>query len=250
MTTRAKLAFAFFLANFSSLLSETPSASDSVQALWWRHYASGLVPAQDAARLIVADDAGNIYVSGNSRGAGSSDDYATIKYDASGVRQWVARYNGPGNSDDRVAALAVDAAGNVYVAGYATGSSTFNDYATVKYNAAGVQQWAALYNGSGDSFDRATALAVDAQGNVYVTGYSWAPGMLDDWVTVKYDVAGAQQWVARYDGPGNAEDRADALAVDAAGNVYVTGYSRNTETSDDYVTIKYGADGIQQWLAR
>ena len=47
-------------------------------------------------------------------------------------------------------------------------------------------------------------------------------------------------WVQRYNGPRNTEDRAYALALDAAGNVYVTGWSRGNETYWDYATIKYG----------
>ena len=85
-----------------------------------------------------------------------SDDYATIKYDANGNQLWEAHYNGPGNATDRATALAVDAAGNVYVTGYSIGSSTSEDYATVKYDANGNQLWEARYNGPGNSRDEAT----------------------------------------------------------------------------------------------
>jgi len=86
-----------------------------------------------------------VYVTGQSAGSGTSDDYATIKYNASGVQEWVARYNGPGNRDDRAYAIAVDDAGNVYVTGQ-SGLGIWADYATIKYNASGVEQWVARYD--------------------------------------------------------------------------------------------------------
>jgi uncharacterized delta-60 repeat protein len=204
----------------------------------------------DEANALAVDNAGNVYVTGGSEGSGTSDDYATIKYNAAGVVQWVARYNGPGNSYDEANALAVDGAGNVYVTGSSEGSGTSEDYATIKYNAAGVQQWVARYNGPGNGFDSGTALVVDGAGNVYVTGESDGSGTSSDYVTIKYNAAGVQQWVARYDGPGNSFDEATALTVDGAGNVYVTGSSEGSGTSEDYATIKYNAAGVQQWVAR
>ncbi|MCH7496519.1 MAG: T9SS type A sorting domain-containing protein, partial [Candidatus Marinimicrobia bacterium] len=155
-----------------------------------------------------------------------------------GIQQWVARYDGPGNASDVATALALDAAGNVYVTGISEGSGTSVDYATVKYNTAGIQQWVARYDGPGNSDDGAAALALDAAGNVYVTGPSVGVGTSDNYATVKYDTAGVQQWVARYEGPENSSDVAAALALDAAGNVYVTGSSQRGGSSV-YTTIMY-----------
>ena len=129
-----------------------------------------------------------------------------MKYNAGGAQQWVARYDGPASSDDVANALAVDGSGNVYVTGWSTGSGTGYDYATVKYNAAGVQQWAARYDGPASGDDYAGALAVDGSGNVYVTGYSAGSGTGYDYATVKYNAAGVQQWAARYDGPASGDD--------------------------------------------
>ncbi|MBK6772393.1 MAG: SBBP repeat-containing protein [Ignavibacteria bacterium] len=76
----------------------------------------------------------------------------------------------------------------------------------------------------------ATSLAVDGSGNVYVTGYSTGSGQRFDYATIKYNSSGVQQWVARYNGPGNSIDYANSLAVDGSGNVYVTGISDGSGT--------------------
>jgi uncharacterized delta-60 repeat protein len=138
---------------------------------------------------------------------------------------------------------------NVYVTG-SSDRSTDSDYATVKYDPNGNQLWAARYNGSGNSDDSASAMAVDSSGNIYVTGWSRGSGTNFDYATIKYCPDGNQLWVARYDGPGNNSDHAYAIAVDGSGNVYVTGSSYGSGTSPDYATIKYAPDGNQLWVAR
>jgi len=58
-----------------------------------------------------------------------------VAYDASGTERWVARYNGPGDVfPDGATAIALDAAGNVYVTGWSTGGPYNPHYATLKYS--------------------------------------------------------------------------------------------------------------------
>jgi uncharacterized delta-60 repeat protein len=187
-------------------------------------------------------------VTGYSYNDYTSFDYATIKYNASGQELWVRRYNGPGNDWDEATAIAVDNNGNVYVTGYSVGQGTFSDYATIKYDANGQELWVRRYNGLGYYYDEATAIAVDNNGNVYVTGYSY--GTFSDYATIKYNFNGQELWIVRYNGPGNRSDSATAIAVDNNGNVYVTGYSVGQGTFSDYATIKYNSEGQVVWVAR
>ena len=214
-------------------------SSAGVQEEWVARYDDNSV---DDATAIAVDSSGNVYVTGGSFSSGY--EIVTIKYNTEGQQQWVARHSGPGN--DYATAIAVDSSGNVYVTGYGENENFDDDYVTVKYNATGQQQWIARYNGEGNLDDNALAIVVDAPGNVYVTGFDTNTGFQTEYATIKYNATGQQEWAARYHGPGNSFDFASALAVDSSGNVYVTGQSLGSSTSDDYATIKYNAAGQEQ----
>ena len=166
---------------------------------------------------------------------------------------WVRRYNGPGNGTDVLADLTIDGSGYAYVTGSAFVTGLASDYATIKYAPNGDTVWLRRYNGPGNYDDNASAVAVDALGNVYVTGSSarFGTGNVDyDYATLKYDPSGNSIWVARYDGPGDYDDNATAIAVDDEGNVYVTGISAGAGTGSDFATIKYSPLGDTLWTRR
>ncbi len=162
-----------------------------------------------------------------------------------GVRQaWVASYTGV--FDDEPIGMVVDNSGNTYVTGR-TSIPDYSAYVTVKYDARGQEEWSVGYNPP-NCISSAAAIAVDHSGNVYVTGTSETFAFGDsDYVTIKYNNSGQQQWLVRYDGGENFDDRASAIAVDGSENVYVTGSSG---VSADYATIKYNDSGQQQWVSR
>src|SRR5512147_2237437 len=90
-----------------------------------------------------------------------------------GVIMRVLTYNGPGNSIDEVTGMAMESNGSVYVTGYSTGSSSGEDFATIKFNNNGDFLWVSRFNGTGNVQDRSTAIVLDAYGNVYVTGWGY-----------------------------------------------------------------------------
>lgn len=223
---------------------------------WVARYSGGR-PLPDEAWAITVDAAGGVYVTGGSWGEDTSLDYITIKYGADGKQQWLARYNGPGDGVDIATSIALDSSSNVYVTGLSGGANSSTDYATIKYDSNGVEQWVRRFNGDKNASDVAKDLAVDASGNVYVTGVSnsrgGSVGSSDpdrDYATVKYSSAGRQEWVAIYDGPAKDADEALALAIDGSGNIYVTGQSVGSGSSFDYATVKYNSEGSEQWVAR
>jgi len=100
------------------------------------------------------------------------------------------------------------------------------------------------------------AMAVDTTGNVFVTGYSSTDSsrgsLADDYATVAYSNSGVPLWTNFYNGPANGPDRAEAIAVDGSGNVFVTGESSSSSVdfAGDYATIKYSGNGVPLWTNR
>ena len=113
------------------------------------------------------------------------------------------------------------------------------------------QQWIVTPNGNGDEV--ITAMALDNNGNVYVTRYDYNANGESDYLTVKYNTSGVRQWQKRYNGPGSGDDKPRAISVDDGGNVYVTGISDaypGYAIDNDVATVKYSSQGSLLWTAR
>ena len=218
---------------------------------WVRSY-NGPGNRVDEARAMAIDGSGNlVVVTGGSFGVPPTNyDCTTIMYDPTGAQLWTQRYNGPASGADYGWAVTMDVPSNVYVAGY-TWNGVNYDYLVIAYNPGGGLWWFATYDGPGSKDDFARDIFVDQAGFVYVTGYSQG-GANYDYATIKYAPGGAVVWVSRYAGLGG-NDYADALTVDSAGMVYVTGYSAQFPTPPynlDYATVVYDPAGAQVWVGR
>ena len=199
---------------------------------------------------------------------------ATVSNTTLAAGPWVRSMGGLGSDSGRV--VAVDGSGNLVVAGYFQGTVDFGGGALVsaggmdlfvaKFTAAGAHVWSKRFGGTGDEIVR--SIGLDASGNIFVAGSfsgqtDLGGGALSslgasDIFVAKYSSTGAYQWAKR--AGGSSEDVANSLAVDASGNVIVTGFVRsspisfggstyyNSRNAQDTFVVKFsGVDGSHVW---
>jgi hypothetical protein len=263
--------------------------------LWARTAEAGTADSYFTATA--ADGSGNVYAAGYQNGTGlfnygngvsaaGADSYGNavlVKYDSSGLARWAK--TAAGTDSSYFYAAAVDGSGNVYAAGAQIGTGTFNyggsatatgasssgNAVLVKYNAAGLAQWAKT--AAGTIATEFYAAAVDGSGNVYAAGYqsgietyNYGNGVTatgtyigGNAVLVKYDSSGTAQWAKT--AAGTDDSYFTAAAADGSGNVYAAGYQMDTGTfnyggsatatgtssSDNAVLVKYDSSGTAQW---
>lgn len=112
-------------------------------------------------------------------------------------------------------------------------------------------QWIASYGNTPGDVNFANAkgnsVTVDAQGNCYVTGYSYEGTSQNDIIVLKYGTNGAMIWARSYNGNANMNDEGFGICVDNAGNVYIVGFAVFTGKSSDVVLLKYNSTGDLLW---
>jgi hypothetical protein len=231
--------------------------SETGAQLWIQEYSGPGGKADRAWRMETFSLPGNldrVVVVGESEGAGTKSDYVTLVYDAvAGTPLWSARYNGPTSGKDQAFAVAFDRQEDaIFVTGGSEGPTKF-DFATVRYDLTGVQQWVARYNnGAVGKSDIAYDLVLGENEELFVCGASESAGKFD-YTTVKYSATGTELWVNRYDGGIGKKDFARAAAYDdEAENLFVTGSSeQGAGRKFDYLTQRIdGLTGVTEWVGR
>jgi hypothetical protein len=251
----------------------------------------------DNGKGIAVDAAGNSYVTGSFRFGADFDndgindvtsagieDVFLAKYDTEGMLVWVRSAGGTDFDDGN--SVSVDGSGNVYLAGSFTAGADFNgngvadvmsagsrDIFIAKYDGEGTLVWVRSAGGTG--FDNGNGVAVDGAGNVFMVGRFNGSADFDgdgiadivsegssDIFLASYDTAGSLVWVRRAGGTG--ENQGHDVALDGAGNVYITGFFNggadfdddgiddvtSTGSAGDLFVAKYDGVGALVWVRR
>jgi hypothetical protein len=216
----------------------TIAYSSDGTALWTNRYHGTTDGGWSSA--ISTDTAGNIFIAGSSPGANGGSDYATIKYSNAGLPLWTNRYHGTGDKDDYATGLKVDSEGNTIVTGYQVTSvgGKFH-WATIKYSGNGAPLWTNIYGAGPGSDDYVPAIAVDRSGNVFVTGYSFAP-FPASLVTLAYASTGSKLWTNVFDASLFSYGGAPDIVAAPSGALFVTGALWNGQ-NEECVTVKYSS---------
>ncbi len=238
---------------FTSVLAVLLISSSFSQTWSWAKSYGG--NSYDDGNAIAVDAAGNSYVTGSFQDtaifgsftliADGDADIFTAKFDPSGNCLWVKK--GGGLYGEAGYGICLDGANNVYITGsYNASPLTFgsftlplavwNDIFLVKYDNNGNEQWAVKAGGSMN--DYGYGLAFDGSNSIYMVGNFEGTGTFGsnsissagwgDIVVAKYDISnGNCTWAVK--GGGNGNDNGKGIYY-GAGNIYVTGYFRNTGT--------------------
>jgi len=219
---------------------------------WLRTYdgvAHGGATFLGVGHLVAVDHAGNVVVACTAYLGGGTKNVVALKYTPGGKLMWVGRRHETGEPQD-VSCLGLDAAGNVYVAGRTTRTSTGDDYIEVKFAAAsGRADWAYRYAGPGGAshgVDLVQGIAVDHKGDSYMTGISDNGDGNSSIATVKLTPAGHKVWVRRLNRGVSSEGH--DLALGKNGDLYLVGNTFSGGLSGtDTLLARYSPNGTLRW---
>ena len=214
----------------------TAKVSGSTGAIAWQKSFAGAGGNEDDAYAIATDAAGNAIVAGMAFTTSGNIDIQVIKYAAAdGSVLWSRTIDN--GTYDAAYGVAVDPSGDVLVAAESSNASNVDIHVIKLAGSNGATAWDRKFDGGADDF--VTDFALDAAGNAILLGISVNSAGNDDIKLLKYGIDGTLAWQQTWSTSG--DDEGYALALDKAGNAFVTGYVNGASGKGDAKTIKFAA---------
>jgi len=228
----------------AALAKYTPAG----RRLWLRTW-DGAAHRADRGVDIAVDRGGNAVVVGSTALARSPQTAALLlKYSASGHLRWVRRQSG-GAHGDALACVALDANGSVFAGGHTKLPGTGVDALLVKYTAAGDDRWRWVATGMQNGRDEIADVAVDRGGWIHGAGSTVVLGTHSDGLVMSCTPNGLSRSLKAYDGGSYLADAFRTLACDAAGDVFVGGFTTSSAGVTSAIVAHYTRDLSQRlWL--
>jgi hypothetical protein len=229
------------------IIKYNTSNGDTIWTRTFNGRPGDIVNNNDIAMGCMADGSGNLFVTGMSSNSAGNTDILTIKYNGvTGDTIWTRRYNTVANGNDAGLECALDANGNLYIAGNRyNGSST--DFCILKYNAStGNLIWVNKYPSPLKNKGEAYGCSVSGS-NVYINGYIY-DGKSYHIYTVKCNANGDTLWTKiNYEGLDSLKYIHSDCVADNQGNIYSVGNCSNAISGVYGTIIKYDASGNLLW---
>lgn len=208
--------------------------NNNLDTAWTVHVNGSDNSLNEFAIDLQVDDNSNVYALCRIQNDTSSTDYAVVKINSDGEIVWRTEFDA-NTGQDIPSDMVVDESGNIFVTGRAR-LAGYNDFAIVKYNNDGEQQWVSYYDGPNNLDDDPTAITLDTEGNIYVCGESNREGSHFKFIVVKYNPAGDYQWEYVYDI--NESSIAHNVWADVTSGVYAAGEGIGTNNNQDFMAVK------------
>ncbi len=232
---------------FCASLATTSHAQ--APALAWQAFFDGSIGGLDEANALIVAPDNSIYVTGGSANVSLQGTITTIRYMPDGTQLWADHPYGPSqDTQNKGVDMAIDPWGHVFVCGNISNNN--GDLGVIKYAPSG-RLWKKNFEqyATADVPDEALAIAVDASGNAYVTGYiTSTSGMGLDNYTLKVDSAGTEIWHDAF-ALSSADEIASDVAISPSGSVYVGGHWWNLSGNGgiDMSTVRFDPSGTRMW---
>jgi hypothetical protein len=206
-------------------------------SLIWDRVEPGAVNNVSRAGWLAVAEGGDIVMVNRTWSSISSYDVVLRRYAAAdGATVYARVYDSPDNRLDDPRDMVCDDAGDIYVAGVHS-----SNYMVLKFDGAtGDTLWTNGYDGPPGWYDVADCVALNASGEVILSGFSDGSGSGWDVATVGFDAAtGDRHWVARFDGQDSQADEGRVIACSDLGDIYVAGYSYSIVSNMDLLALRY-----------